>query len=125
MSISLQFCKDTGWTEVAMFSFKPTRKCVSRTTAWLRITVLILAAVALPQVGLLPLSEGTGGELDELPLEIQCLVRTERLAPMEAQHTRREPFLAPPSSSRMPEFRIVAVMAGHVLPSGQRAPLTC
>ena len=107
-----------------MFLFKPARKSLSRATAWLRLIVLLLAAVALPQSGIAPLNEGTGGEVDELPLEVQGLVRTERLAPLEAPRIR-EPLPVPPAFSPPPALRLVEFAVGHVLPSGQRAPLTC
>lgn len=108
-----------------MFRFNPALKSVYHVTAWLRFIALLLAVVAFPQVGLVPLNEVAGGELDELPLEVHALVRTERLAPLEAPHGRREPLPTPPAFTPAPASLCVDLATGHVLPNGQRAPLTC
>lgn len=108
-----------------MFNFKPARTGASRATTWFRLVALLLATLVFPQAGLIPQSEGAGGEFDEAPLEVPGLVRTERLSVTAAPGSRRESL--PTRSDVVSRLvkPVVGHVAGHVLPNGQRAPLTC
>lgn len=108
-----------------MFTCKPAQTGVSRATAWFRLVVLMLATLVFPQAGLIPQSEGAGGEFDEAPLEVPGLVRTERLSVTAAPGNSRESLPTRPVIVCRWVEPVLGHLAGHVLPNGQRAPLTC
>lgn len=101
------------------------QKSVSRAGASVRLIALLLAAIVFPQAGFVSLGEGTTGELDELSVEVQGAVRVERLAPESAPRTRRESLPLMSTIALPTDCRLVHSLNGHLLPSGQRAPLTC